>query len=95
MESIVKEAGGNMSLGLEDWDMEKINIKAEGKTILQLLSLYKEQERLLVDKDVEYTNALLVEDENAQCRITKELEHLNKEKCVIALILADMMVKGI
>lgn len=83
-----------MSLGLNGWDMDDVHKEMRGKSIFEILELYKQKESLSMSKATEYIQALSDENEKAKERIQNEINHLAKEKCVIALHITDHLIKN-
>ncbi|MOA65289.1 hypothetical protein D3C78_1916280 [compost metagenome] len=73
--------------------MHDISVEMRGKTLFEIISLYQVQEQLLVSKSLEYMQALEDKNETAKNRNKEEYDHLEKEKCVIALHIADELSK--
>ena len=80
-----------MSFNLNGWDMEDINVRMRRKTLYEIINIYKQQETLLAAKSIEYLQAVTDKNETAKERIHKECDRLNKEKCVVAIRIADML----
>lgn len=83
-----------MSLNLNGWDMHDIAMKMQGKSVFEILVIYKEKEKEYVSKASEYIQAMKDKNEVAMERIKKECVHLEKEKCVIAIQIADDLSKS-
>lgn len=82
-----------MALDLNGWDMHDIGVAMKGKSFFEILSLYKDKEKQLSTKGVEYLQAFKDKNDTAKDRIEKEFDHLEKEKCVIALHIAEVVTK--
>ena len=80
-------------MDLNGWDMYDIGKKLSNKTIFEILSMYKEKDEELNKKSIEYLQALNDKNEAAKKRIEEECSHLSKEKCVIAIKIADEFTK--
>ncbi|MGM1044846.1 MAG: hypothetical protein ACQEXX_01730 [Bacillota bacterium] len=82
-----------MGLNLNGWDMEDINMKMRDKTLFEIISIYQQQETLLIAKSLEYLQAVKDKNETAKERIHNECDQLDKEKCVVAIRIADTLSK--
>lgn len=83
-----------MSAELSSWDMHEVKEKMHRKSIFEIITLYKEQEKLVEAKCLEYMRANKDKAEATKERLDKEIEHLMNEKCVIAVRIADEMSKA-
>jgi hypothetical protein len=84
-----------MALGLSGWDMHDIGVKMRDKTVFHILGMYKDKVSEINTKSLEYMQAFKDKNEIDKERIEKECNHLEKEKCVIALRIADEFTKEI
>lgn len=82
-----------MTLELNGWDMHDINVKLRNKTVFEILCMYKDKVSEITLKSQEYMQAMRDKNETAKERIEKECDHLEKEKCVIAIQIADVFSK--
>lgn len=82
-----------MSLGLQGWDMLGIQMKMKNKSIYEIINLFREHERIMKLKSVDYLQAVTDNNEFSKKRIEEEFEQLEKEKCVIALHIVDELSK--
>ncbi|MBX4152270.1 hypothetical protein [Paenibacillus lautus] len=82
-----------MSLNLNGWDMEDVNERMQGKTLFEIINIYKEIDNLIVQKSLEYVQAVSDKSELAKERIENDFNHLEKEKCVVAIRISDEMSK--
>lgn len=80
-----------MGLELNGWDMDDVSKQMRGKTLFEVLALYKEKEKQYLDKADEFVQAIQDKNEAAKERIEKEANHIEKEKCVIAIHIADSL----
>ena len=78
-----------MSLHLNGWEMHEITVKMQGKTLFELILVYRENQRMFELKAAEYVQAFNEKNEIAKERIEKEINHLEKEKCVIAIKISN------
>lgn len=78
-----------MSLHLNGWEMNEINIEMQDKTLFELILMYRENKRMFELKAAEYVQAFNEKNEIAKERIEKEINHLEKEKCVIAIKISN------
>jgi hypothetical protein len=83
-----------MALDLNGWDMHDIHVKMRGMSVVEIILLYKDHQRLLAEKSQEYMTAIEDENETAKERTIAAFDHVEKEKCVIALKLAEEMIKN-
>lgn len=84
-----------MTLGLSGWDMHDIEVKMRDKTVFQILGMYKDKQDEIATKSLEFMQAFKNKNEISKVQIEKECVHLEKEKCVIALRIADEFTKEI
>jgi hypothetical protein len=82
-----------MSLDLNGWDMDDVHKEMRGKAFFEILSLYKEKQATIDSKAIEYFQAMKDGSEKAKERLEKEVAHLTKEKCVIAIHITDELTK--
>jgi hypothetical protein len=82
-----------MSLGLNGWDMDDVHKEMRDKTFFEILNLYKEKESIISTKAAEYFQAMNDDNEKAKERLEKEMTHLEKEKCVIAIHITEELTK--
>lgn len=82
-----------MSLDLNGWDMDDVHQEMKNKTFFEILQLFKQKEACLTLKATDYMQAITDGSEKAKERLEKEILHINKEKCVIALRIAEEMTK--
>lgn len=82
-----------MSLGLNGWDMHNVNKAMIDMTLFEIICLYQDKEQELMSTYSEYPQVLRENNEPGMERIDKECERLEKEKCVIALRIADEISK--
>lgn len=80
-----------MGLELHGWDMDDVGEQMRAKTLFEILTLYKEKEKQYLDKADEFVQAIKDKNESAKERIEKEASHIEKEKCVIAIRIADSL----
>lgn len=83
-----------MAINLNGWDMDEIQTEMRNKSFFEIQIIYKEKTMLIAEKGTEYVQAFKDKNEVAKERLEKEFEHLEKEKCVIALKIADELTKG-
>lgn len=79
-----------MGLNLNAWDMHDVNEAMRDKTLFEIIGLYKEKENELKEQSMLYFKMKTIEVKED---IEKECEKLDREKCVIALRIADEMSK--
>lgn len=78
-----------MSLNLNGWDMEDVHERMKGKTLFEVISIYREIETLTVQKSLEYMQSVRDNNESAKERCENAIDHLQKEKCVVAIHIAN------
>lgn len=83
-----------MTLGLTGWDMDDVQKEMKGKTCFELLQIFREKKTSLSAKSGEYLQAIEDGSEKAKERLEKELMHLEKEKCVVAIKIAEELSKS-
>lgn len=81
------------ALEIHGWDMHEMQTKLTKSSLFECLALYKEQENLFSSKCGEYLQASRDKNATAKERLEAECFHLEKEKCVIALHIADLLTK--
>ncbi|HFJ9376701.1 TPA: hypothetical protein ACGW65_000953 [Bacillus paranthracis] len=82
-----------MTLGLTGWEMDDVQKEIKDKTCFELLQLFSEKKKSLSAKSGERLQAIEDGSEKAKERLEKELVHLEKEKCVVALKIAEELSK--
>lgn len=80
-----------MSLGLNGWDMDDVHKEMRNKTLFEILQLFSAKKGTIATKATEYIQAISDGSEKAKERLEKEILHLEKEKCVIALQIAEAL----
>lgn len=83
-----------MTLGLTGWDMDDVQKEMKDKTDFELLQLFREKKSSLSAKSGEYLQAIKDGSEKAKERLEKEFLHLEKEKCVVAIKIAEELSKS-
>ncbi|MEO2202396.1 hypothetical protein ABGV42_01415 [Paenibacillus pabuli] len=82
-----------MSLDIHGWDMHDIQSAMRGKSIFEVLQMYRDKTAEMTARSLDYTQARDDDNEAAIARLTSEYDHLEKEKCVIALHIANTLSK--